>query len=109
MGNRDIEGKFTISFDVSSFFTNIPLYETLDLKISRKELKELFVFSTSKINFIFDGVIYDQIDGIAMGSPLAPTLANLFMGYNEGKWLTEFGGGGGGGVMQLASGRIDRE
>ena len=51
-------------------------------------------FSTSKTNFIFDGVIYDQIDGIDMGSPLAPTLANLFMGYNEGKWLSEFGWGG---------------
>ena len=105
----NIEGKFTISFDVSSLFTNIPLEETLDLavkhifennselKITCEELKELFVFSTSKTNYIFDGVIYNQIDRIAMGSPLAPTLANLFMGYNEGKWLTEFGGGGGGG------------
>ena len=106
LANRNIEGKFTTSFDVSSLFTNIPLEETLDLavklilennselKITRKELKELFVFSTSKTNFIFDGVIYDQIDGIAMGSPLAPTLANLFMGYNEGKWLSEFEGAG---------------
>ena len=82
MGYRNIEGKFTISFDVSSLFTNIPLEETLDLagklifennselKITREELKELFVFFTSKTNFIFDGVIYDQIDGIAMGAGL---------------------------------------
>ena len=30
---------------------------------------------------------YDQIDGVAMGSPLAPVLANLFMGHNEKFWL----------------------
>ena len=31
--------------------------------------------------------MYDQIDGIVMGSPLAPTLASMFMGYHEEKWL----------------------
>ena len=36
--------------------------------------------------------MYDQVDGIAMGSPLAPTLANLFMGYNEANWLSEYTG-----------------
>ena len=30
---------------------------------------------------LFNGSFYDQIDGVAMGSPLAPVLANLFMGY----------------------------
>ena len=35
----------------------------------------------------FDGKIFDQVDGIAMGSPLGPALANLFMGYDEQKWL----------------------
>ena len=25
-----------------------------------------------------------------MGSPLAPVLANLFMGFYESKWLTKF-------------------
>ena len=87
-------------------FTNIPLNETLDiavnlifekkpdLKISKKELKDLFEFCTSKTNFLFNGVIYDQIDGCAMGSPLAPPLANLFMGINETKWLEEYHGTG---------------
>ena len=37
-------------------------------------------------------MIYDQIDGIAMGSPLAPTLANLFMGHNETIWINEYTG-----------------
>ena len=30
----------------------------------------------------------DQVDGIAMGSPLAPALANMFMGFHEEKWLS---------------------
>ena len=32
-------------------------------------------------------VFYYQIDGVAMGSPLAPVLANFFMGHYEGLWL----------------------
>ena len=32
-------------------------------------------------------MIYDQIDGVSMGSPLAPFLANLFMGYREKDWI----------------------
>ena len=53
------------------------------IKISKIELLELFLFCTSKTNLLFDGVVYDEIDGIAMGSPLATTLANLFMGHDE--------------------------
>ena len=33
---------------------------------------------------------YNQIDGVAMGSPLAPVLANIFMGFYESKWLNEY-------------------
>ena len=63
-----------------------------ELKITKTELRELFVFATSKTNFIFQGVIYDQIDGIAKGSPLAHILANLFMGHNETNWLNQYTG-----------------
>ena len=30
-----------------------------------------------------------QLDGVAMGSPLGPTLANLFLAYHEEKWLND--------------------
>ena len=63
-----------------------------DLKISKKELLDLFRFCTPKTNFLFDGKVCDQVDGIAMGSPLAPTLANLFMGHHEKKWIEDFQG-----------------
>ena len=60
-------------------------------------MRELFAFCTSKTNFIFNGVVYDQIDGCAMGSPLAPILANLFLGHYEKIWLDEYNANGGGG------------
>ena len=88
-----------VSYDVTSLYTNIPLKETIkiavdkifenneNIKIAKSELSKLFEFATSKTHFQFNGTIYDQIDGIAMGSPLAPALANLFMGFHEDKWL----------------------
>ena len=39
------------------------------------------------MNFLFNGTLYKQVDGVAMGSPLGPTLANAFMCYWEEKWL----------------------
>ena len=84
-----------VSDDVTSLFTNIPLKETinltidllfeakLDLKIRRTDLQKLFQFATSQTNFLFSGNMYDQVDGVAMGSSLAPILANIFMGSHE--------------------------
>ena len=94
--------KFIVSYDVTSLFTNIPLRETIDtainlifnhnpnLNITRKELKKLFLFATSRTHFIFNSKFYNQIDGVAMGSPLAPVPANIFMGFHKSKWLNEY-------------------
>ena len=35
------------------------------------------------VQFSFDNIMYEQIDGAAMGSPLGPILANIFVGYHE--------------------------
>ena len=88
-----------VSFDSESLFPNTPLAETINLavdaifksnpnlKISKKDLKTLFEFATKGTQFFFDVDLYDQIDGVAMGSPLVPALANLFMSHYETKWL----------------------
>ena len=94
--------RFLISYDVCSLFTSIPLKETIGiavnllfdhnpgLNITKAKLKKLFEFATSGTYFLFQGTFYDQIDGVAMGSPLGPVLANLFMGYYETLWLNTF-------------------
>ena len=99
--NANLSKKILVSYDVASLFTNIPLQETIDLainlifdhnpdlNITRKELKKLFFFATSKTHFIFNSKFYNQIDGVAMGSPLTLVLANIFMGFHESKWLNE--------------------
>ena len=38
---------------------------------------------------MFNSKFYNQIDGVAMGSPLAPVFANIFMVSYESKWLNE--------------------
>ena len=40
--------------------------------------------------FIFNKKFYKQIDGVAMASPLGPSLANIFMCKFENKWLKDF-------------------
>ena len=94
-----LRNKYMVSFDVCSLFTNIPLDETINIAVDlifekhqnfplkRSELFKLFEFATLKTNFLFNGIMYDQIDGVAMGSPLAPILANLFMGSKEKDWI----------------------
>ena len=100
--NANLSKKFLVSYDVTSLFTNIPLQETIDiainlifnhnvnLNVTKKELKKLFLFATSQTHFIFNNRFYNQTDGVAMGSPLAPALANIFMGFYESKWLNEY-------------------
>ena len=40
-----------------------------------------------KALFVFDEKFYEQRDGVAMGSPLGTTLANIFMCHFENIWL----------------------
>ena len=99
-----INDKLLVSYKVKSSFIKIPLKETIklavdlmktsypNLKISSDDLTKLFKFATCETYFLFNGKFYDQIDGVAMGSPLAPVLVNLFMGHNKTHWLENFQG-----------------
>ena len=42
--------------------------------------------------FLYNGELFKQIDGEAMGSPLGPTLANFFLANLENKLLNETNG-----------------
>ena len=93
-------GHKMISFDVKSLFTNVPLDETIETilqkvyaekkiktSIPKPILKELLLLCTKHLHFRFNGETYIQIDGVAMGSPLGPPLANIFMISLEEKVL----------------------
>ena len=80
------------SLDVDSLFTNIPLDETIDNcvdnlyndnenppNIPKHDFCNLLNIATKKSFFMFNNKYYKQVDGVAMGSPLAPALANIFM------------------------------
>ncbi|XP_046848123.1 uncharacterized protein LOC124441700 [Xenia sp. Carnegie-2017] len=88
------------SFDVTSLFTNVPLEETIEIcaqnlfhsdttlpDMSENAFRELMMAATKGVEFSFDDTMYKQIDGVAMGSPLGPVLANIFVGYHECKML----------------------
>ena len=100
--NANLSKIFLVSYNLTSPFANIQLQETIaiainlifnhnpNLSITKKELRKLFLFATSQTHFTFNSKFYNQIDGVAMGSPLAPVLANIFMGFHESKWLNEY-------------------
>lgn len=81
-----------VSFDVKSSFTNVTLEYAIDLvlqriydngelstDIMRSELKQMFSLCMKNVHFTFNGDIYLQTEGVAMGSSLVSVLAGIFM------------------------------
>ena len=79
---------FMTFFDVESLFTNVPLYETIDICLNSlftglasvilglaKFFRTLLELSVLNPFFIFNGIFYRQIEGLGMGLPLGPTVA----------------------------------
>ena len=76
-----------------SLFTNVPVDETIDIcvdllynsedrsppKIKRDDFKELLTLAVKDNCFVYNGHLYVQKDGVAMGSSLGPVLANIFL------------------------------
>ena len=86
------QGYRFVSFDVVSLFTNVPLQKTINIilkkvyvekvintTIKKNTMRKLIKDTCKKTAFVFDNEINEQIDGVSMGSPLAPVLANIIM------------------------------
>ena len=87
-----------IILDVDSLFTRISLDETIDIcfnqlsettdtveSFRKSELKQLLCLATKESYFIFNNLLYKQIDVAAIGSSLRPPIANAFLPYHEKK------------------------
>jgi len=57
----------------------------IDKSLDNNEMTQLFHFAVVQVPFRFLDEQYVQVDGVAMGSPLAPILADLFMVKMEQK------------------------
>ena len=91
------------SLDLEYLFTNIPLEETINIScdslfrnegkinnFNRNDFEKLFRMALQNNFFNFDGKICKQTDGVAMGSPISPSLANAFLCFHEQIWLNDF-------------------
>ena len=75
-----------------NLFTNVPLDFTIDVilkriydenevntNIPKQQMRDLLLLCTKNVHFSYNEDIYTQTDGVAMGSPLGPVLAGIFM------------------------------
>ena len=94
---KDIElrsNEVMVSFDVKSLFTTVPVDEAIEVILQKlsedKTLEDRTALSPEQITkllelclrttyFSFRGEFYRQRDGAAMGSPVSPVVANIYM------------------------------
>ena len=86
------EDEEMVSFDVTALYTNVPVKEAIELAAERLYAGDLPIPPVDKQTFIkltelssLDVIMsthqgyYKQVDGLAMGSPPAPYLANIWL------------------------------
>ena len=98
-----VAGECLSSYDVSALFTSVPIDPVLkilkDLLVKDPTLKDRMVigiddiillleFCLKNTYFSFQGQFFEQVEGVAMGSPVSPIIANLYMEYLEQKALS---------------------
>ena len=90
------EEETLVSFDVSAFFTSIPVPVALQVinskistctiltnvcKIPTEKFIKLLEFTLTNYIFCFNMKFYKQLQGAVMGSPVSPVIANIDMEY----------------------------
>ena len=83
-----------ISFDVTALFTSIPIPEAVEVvkkclendtswkqrtNLEAQDILQLLELCLNTTYFIYQNEFYQQKQGAAMGSPISPIIANLFM------------------------------
>ena len=98
--NFDTNNIFMANFDINSLLTNVPLDEPIDIVnkaiqnatlyhgFSVFQLGKLLSLAVNNGHFLFNNSLYEQVDGVALGSPLGTLFANMFLAFHEGSWLT---------------------
>ena len=93
---------YMVSLDVETLFTNISLEETIKIccdslyknqellpNVNKNQYEKPLRAALCNNYFLFDGIIYQQVARVAMGSPLGPTLAKAFLAHYEQIWLSD--------------------
>ena len=85
------KGEVLASLDVTSLFTMVPVRETVHRTVELLDkydylesidgctMEELLLLACENIQILTHDGYSNQCDGVAMGSPLGPFLANIFM------------------------------
>ena len=96
------QGECLTSYDVTSLFTSVPIHPTLNIikhllekdeklndrtVLSVQDIIELLGFCLHNTYFSFQNKFYEQVEGAAIGSPVSPIVANLYMEHFERKAL----------------------
>ena len=87
-------GECITSYDAQALFTSVPINPVLDIikerltsdqdlhkrtTMSVNQIIKLLEFCLNSTSFVYQGQFYQQIEGAAMGSPLSPIVANIYM------------------------------
>ena len=80
-----------VSFDVTSLFTKVPLFDLLNflsqeldncnIPVNKTDLITVIKLSKLDNKFKFENDFYMQKFGFSMGRPASPTLSNLYMEF----------------------------